>query len=402
METSFYYDIRETIKEAPQATHFYIVGQGGVGKTFSIKRLLMLNFLYKGERFIYVRRWREDTKAKYMDTVFNDLLARDQEVQQALIDKYGDHDFIIYSRSGAFALGYLDDKGKVKVLDKDMGIITSVSEGQRFKGTTYPGYTSIFFDEFISKDGYNGGRREPEFFQLILGTVARRDNPARVFYAGNPDGQIELCPYLDTLHLDYKAMQANTPYIYDRKYYMDDQIRIQAGGIVFLKLAKYKGRTFLDAAAAGTETAEAAIRATGERPDIAFPLPSESVKRAFKARLLLSVELPIIVEDKGDQAYRKRVYLLLGKLEGTNLKYAGILYAHRPPDKVVEVVSRWEERPLLNTEAKAQIYRLNFTHDLTQIKNCIQYIIEAHSLFSDQWREATWFLDLYKEAQGWT
>ena len=66
-----YFDIRDVMRESPNTHIFNIVGQGGVGKTYSVKKFVLLDFLQNGKKFIYVRRWT--TEIQTLDTVFLDI-----------------------------------------------------------------------------------------------------------------------------------------------------------------------------------------------------------------------------------------------------------------------------------------------------------------------------------------
>lgn len=397
---NIYYDIRETMNEKPDADTFFVVGQGGVGKSYSIKRFLLLEAL-EGRKSVYVRRWAEDVKPAYMDLVFNDVID-DPEIQKRLTDLFGELDFIIYTKKECFSLGYIEEEtGRVKMLRESIIRITSVSNAERFKGGTYRGYRYIFFDEFISNDGYNGGVHEPEYFSKIIGTVDRMGNPVKVFYAGNPDNQPELCPHLESLKLDYNTMQANTPYVYDRRYYDENgQIRIKGGSIVFLKLANYKGKNYLSGVSSNADNMNAAIRATGERPNLPFPPISDAVKKAFRPSALLTVELPMIVHENDETIYRKRIYIVLGKMPKTSVRAALLIYAHRPAVNVPEIFSRWGENPVLNGHFSAQIYKLQFTNNLTNVKNFITLCIEGKTIYTDEPKTGTWFIDIIREVNA--
>ncbi len=52
-----YFDIRKIIADSPNTHVFNIVGQGGVGKSYSTKKYVLENYLKRKEQFIYVRRW---------------------------------------------------------------------------------------------------------------------------------------------------------------------------------------------------------------------------------------------------------------------------------------------------------------------------------------------------------
>ena len=78
-----YFDVRDVIAESPNTHIFNIIGQGGVGKSYSVKRYILLEFFNNGKQFVYVRRWT--TELTQLDTVFTDM-EDDPEIVEAWQD----------------------------------------------------------------------------------------------------------------------------------------------------------------------------------------------------------------------------------------------------------------------------------------------------------------------------
>ena len=202
-----YFDIRQMIKEVPEATFYHCVGQGGVGKSYSVKTLLLEHYLKEERPFLYIKRYDRMTEGSALDSVFNDTV-KDPEINELLLDKYNrDNKYagITVVQSGHwFKIKGYDDDGKLTELAK-CGRIQALSKAQDFKGGVYDTTDYIFLDEYISDTGYVRGDREPDLLQKIVGTIAREDHPVKVFLCGNPDAPIEMCPYLYNMRLELLA-----------------------------------------------------------------------------------------------------------------------------------------------------------------------------------------------------
>ena len=77
-----YFDIRELIKESPNTHIFNVIGQGGVGKSYSAKKYVLLRFFEAQEKFVYVRRWTTEITSGMLASVFTDV-ETDEEVVYA-------------------------------------------------------------------------------------------------------------------------------------------------------------------------------------------------------------------------------------------------------------------------------------------------------------------------------
>ena len=80
-----YFDVRDVIRESPNTHVFNIVGQGGVGKTYSLKKVFLLDFFTSKCQFVYIRRWTTEVQGSELDTVFTDSES-DEEINEAWAD----------------------------------------------------------------------------------------------------------------------------------------------------------------------------------------------------------------------------------------------------------------------------------------------------------------------------
>lgn len=108
----------------------FCVGARGCGKTYGTKKWAIKRYLKTGEKFIYLRRYKEDLKDidRFFDTLVND---KELSAHQLTV------------------------KGKRFYVDgEECGEALSLSIAQARKSVEYPNTNLIIFDEFIIEKGY--------------------------------------------------------------------------------------------------------------------------------------------------------------------------------------------------------------------------------------------------------
>lgn len=286
-----YFEIRDLMEKSPGTSTFYIVGQGGVGKSYSAKRYVIEEYLLRKRKFIYVRGVTTETNASNLLDVFADV-EQDPRIPWAAIDpdkKY--YTFHILPKSAHFWLVGEKVDGET-VWIQPIGRIVALTMAQRFKGGTYNDAGTILYDEFI-----NEGKPHPKMadnLSKIINTVSRSTNPdVKVICCGNPDYAIELNPLLENLHLDYARLQDNTAYYFDSRD--ADTGKIIANNICFFKIANFGGEYLNTATANLFGSAEEMMRATGAVKTNAYiHLPDDTIEREFSPLYCLQIETPIL------------------------------------------------------------------------------------------------------------
>ena len=154
-----FYDIQKVLTY--NAYFNFLIGERGVGKTYSSKNFVINRFLKKGEQFIYLRRYKtEIDKAKR--TYFNDI-----------VDKYTKHDF--YCKGDSF---FIDNTV--------CGFAVPLSTANILKSVCYDKVTTIIFDEFIIDKGcYHYLSNEVKTFLEFCETVFRLRDNVRVLFLAN-------------------------------------------------------------------------------------------------------------------------------------------------------------------------------------------------------------------------
>lgn len=165
---SFYYNL-DKVFSYPFLLAF-IIGERGVGKSFSAKRHVLNRFIKNGEQFIYVRRYKTE-----LDTSLNNFFDDLQEN------------------------GYFEDYSlkvqKSKMLSKFIcnnkvcGYAVPLSTSNIMKSTSFPEVKTIIFDEFMLPVGgsYRYLKNEVNLMLDLIETTFRlRDG--QVLFLGNNTG----------------------------------------------------------------------------------------------------------------------------------------------------------------------------------------------------------------------
>ena len=126
------------------------IGERSNGKTYACLERILENYCKKHKQGAYIRRWNEDFKRNRGKNIFSGLVANN------LVAKYsnGVWNNVTY-RNGAWYLSKFDDELNKEILDEDPFCYAfSLNEFEHDKSTSYPDMAIIFFDEFLSRNGY--------------------------------------------------------------------------------------------------------------------------------------------------------------------------------------------------------------------------------------------------------
>lgn len=182
---SKYYSI-ERVKKI-DAQFKMLLGGRNIGKSYATKHDVLVDCYKSGGEFIYLRRWEEDIKTKYVMQYFADV-----NITKLTDGKYKD---IFFSQSKIY-FANLDEKGKAK--EKYLlGYIHSLNQAERYKSQIFPKVKYIIFEEFITDKQYL--KNEPNELQEYVSTIFR-SNTGVVYLIGNTISK--LCPYFNEWNLE--------------------------------------------------------------------------------------------------------------------------------------------------------------------------------------------------------
>lgn len=188
-----FYDISKILTY--NAYFNFLIGERGVGKTFSAKKFVINKFIRKKEQFIYLRRYKTETdKAK--KTFFGDIA-----------HLFPDHSF--------------SNKGDSFLIDNEVaGFALSLSTANILKSVCFNNVSTIIFDEFIIDKGcYHYLSSEVTTFLEFCETVFRLRDNVRVLFLANAISQTN--PYF--LYFDISPCNLHS----DIKIYKDGLILFQ-------------------------------------------------------------------------------------------------------------------------------------------------------------------------------
>lgn len=394
-----YFDIEDVIAESPDTHIFNIIGQGGVGKTYSVKRHVLKEFYERGKKFVYVRRWT--TELTQLDTVFTDIESDDKVIQWWECSKWADkyETFHILPFGAWFWLCGEKNDTKIEKLER-IGRAISLSKATSFKGGTYNDYSSIIQDECITDEGYVSGDGEAARFDKIVNTVARACNgDVKVFLLGNPDSNIEASPYFKTLNIDYEHIQPNTVYYYDK---ISPTGRVLANNVCFVKLSGYEntgdGESFLNEYTANIwDTPQGEMRLTGDVVTNRYPQLEKIGTHCIRPVFKIILETPVIAREE----YRRKLYIYFGYWHDDNAycdEPVQIVLKHDNEnldyqvDKSHTLYGRYD-RLDIRTRPYKQIYRFMIPRDerYKELRYIMQSVEVNGFLLTDDNRAATLF-----------
>ena len=162
---NIFYDVKHILPY--QRIFNFILGNRTAGKSFSIKCMLIDDFLKKGKMFIYLTRYENELN---LTNIFDDV----QEI------KYPELDIKIEGQK------YYKI---IKINEKIAGFGIPLSDYDKIKRESFVYVEKIFFDEFITENNRRYLKNECEIFLNLYQTVARGGGKAirkvYVFFVAN-------------------------------------------------------------------------------------------------------------------------------------------------------------------------------------------------------------------------
>ena len=188
-----------------------IIGERGVGKTYSFKTFAVKRFLNKGKQFAYIRRYDTDLEASVGSS-------NDNKFFEQIKKEFPNSTFKI-SKSKKVRKLFIDNK--------ICGYALPLSAADSLKSSSYENVDIIIYDEFMLKEGSTQHylKNEPEIILDLIETIGRlRD--IRVYCLGNAISST--CPLMSYFDL-------TLPYNTDIKLFKDNTIAVE-----YIKNEKYR------------------------------------------------------------------------------------------------------------------------------------------------------------------
>lgn len=130
-----------------------LIGERGVGKTFSTTKFVINQFLKKGHEFVYIRRYKTELSKslpKFFDSIIKENVFPDTN----------------FSHKG----------NNFYINDKIAGYGLTLSTAQSIKSANFPKVKYIIFDEFIAEGNSHYLKNEVEMFLGLIESIARMRN----------------------------------------------------------------------------------------------------------------------------------------------------------------------------------------------------------------------------------
>ena len=209
MNEKIYYNVDRVVSY--NALLNLIIGERGVGKTYSFKTYSVKRFLNKGKQFAYIRRYETDLDASVGTT-------NDNKFFEQIKKEFPNSEFMV-TKSKKIRKLYIDNK--------ICGYALPLSSADSLKSSTYENVDIIIYDEFMLKEGTTQHylRNEPEIILDLVETIGRlRD--INIYCLGNAISTT--CPLMTYFNI-------TLPYNTDIKTYKDGLILIN-----YIKNDKYR------------------------------------------------------------------------------------------------------------------------------------------------------------------
>ena len=177
------------------AHYNFIFGKRSNGKTYSILRKIVNNYVRSGKQGAYLRRYREDFKGKRGETLFNALIA--DGVISELTD--GRWTTVKYYSDRWYLAKPDEETGRLIADSEPFCYAFSLASMEHDKSTSYPNITIIFFDEVITRNGYLPN--EFVIFMNCLSTIIRQRDDVTIYMCSNTVNKY--CPYFAEMGLKH-------------------------------------------------------------------------------------------------------------------------------------------------------------------------------------------------------
>lgn len=188
-----YYSLKKILEA--KATYNLIIGERSNGKTFAVLRYAIERYCKYGEQMALVRRWDTDFRGKNGQSMFDGL-----ESAGVIQEISGGTWTSVYYWSGRWFLCRYEGDGKTRVKDDiPFAYAFGINTGEHDKSTSYPGITTIFFDEFITRTAYIPN--EFILFMNVCSTIIRDRDNVKIFMCANTVNKF--CPYFGEMGLTH-------------------------------------------------------------------------------------------------------------------------------------------------------------------------------------------------------
>lgn len=183
--------------DSENANFNLIYGERSNGKSYQVKHKKGINpyldsikkatedSIKKAERFMLIRRWKEEIKPEKIEQYFMDI-----DIYKLTDGKYN----CISLYKGKIWLSNYDPDSKPQLKRGDyIAYVVALSTEQTYAGASYLDVKNMIFEEFMARGLYLP--HEPDKLMNLYSTVDRKRGTTRLWLVGNTISRV--CPYIE-------------------------------------------------------------------------------------------------------------------------------------------------------------------------------------------------------------
>lgn len=208
-----YYNLKKILSF--NADYNLIIGERSNGKTYGVLKHCIEEYIKNKNRFVYIRRWKEDIIGKRGDVIFTSLI-QNGEISKLTNGEYTN----AILQGGKFYFANYDDKLKKFIPSSNYFChLVSLSDMEHDKSLSFSGVTNIIFDEFLTRRYYL--KDEFMLFMNVLSTIIRDRKDVKIFMLGNTVNKY--CPYFTELGINIDDLKQGNVDLY---HYGDSELTL--------------------------------------------------------------------------------------------------------------------------------------------------------------------------------
>lgn len=171
-----FYSLEPILKR--ECPYNLIIGERSNGKTYSVLKYGLENYVKNKSQLAIIRRWDEDLRGNSGAVMFDGLVANKEIEKLTNFDYNG-----VWYFNRKWYLAYFEEGERKKTDDTPFAYAFALTREEHYKSTSYPNIRNILFDEFITRDYY----LPDEFvkFQNLLSTIIRLRTDVKIFMCAN-------------------------------------------------------------------------------------------------------------------------------------------------------------------------------------------------------------------------
>lgn len=192
-----FYSLKNILSK--NAQYNVIFGERSSGKTFAILLYGLENYIKNGKQMAYLRRYAEDFVGKRGQRVF-EAIVEHGDIKRLTKGQWTS----VYYYASKWYLCTYDEAGKRITDENPFCFGFALASMEHDKSLSFPNITTIFFDEFLSRQAYLTD--EFVLFCNVVSTIVRHRDDVKIFMAGNT--VTKYCPYFQEMGLtEVKKME---------------------------------------------------------------------------------------------------------------------------------------------------------------------------------------------------